>query len=182
MSSSSDVHTNRENEEAGTPKISRKGNKGMCQKVSIFNNTVYQVFQVILGVAYFVVCLVGVLAHLSNYQLILEKNVPGLSAKPSSLDDVEWAESNNKIIRLFGILEIFLLVVIVIDLIAKSVSHHILLKANFKGQKKDEMDVYFDEPLTFDPMRNENGLFVLRTEYVAMDAFLVLVILAMYFI
>ena len=42
-------------------------------------------------------------------------------------------------------------------------------------------DVYFDEPLVFDPLLNDNGLFLMRTEFVAMDAFLVTVILALYF-
>ena len=66
LSSNSDQETNREGEEASTPKKHYKA-KTHCERDSIFNNTAYQAFQILLGISYFVVCLLGVLAHLTNY-------------------------------------------------------------------------------------------------------------------
>jgi hypothetical protein len=87
MSSSSEDLSNREGEEAVTPKKIKKTSKTSkttCEKQSIFNNSAFQIWQILIGVIYFVVCLLGVLAHLSNYQRILE-SAELIVAKPNSL-------------------------------------------------------------------------------------------------
>jgi hypothetical protein len=78
-------------------------------------------------------------------------------------------------------LEMILLLLIVIDAVVKITNHVMVVKSNFSHQKDNEDQIYFDEPLTFDPFKS-SGSFVIKTEYIVMDAVLVLVIIAMYFI
>jgi hypothetical protein len=72
-----------------------------------------------------------------------------------------------------------LLFLIVIDAMVKITNHIMVLKSNFSHQINNEEQIYFDEPLTFDPFKS-SGCFVIKTEYIVMDAVLVLGIIAMY--
>jgi len=60
--------SNRQGEEAATPKKQKKVPKNSFERHSIFNSSGYQGFQILIGITYFSVCLVGVLAHMTNYQ------------------------------------------------------------------------------------------------------------------
>ena len=51
-----------------TPKKSKRDKKSICQQHSILNSKVYQAFQILLGILYFVICLIGIFAHMSNYK------------------------------------------------------------------------------------------------------------------
>jgi hypothetical protein len=70
---------------------------------------------------------------------------------------------------------------IVIDAVVKITNHAMVLKSNFSHQINNEEEIYFDEPLTFDPFKNSGSL-VLKTEFIVMDTVLVLAIIAMYII
>ena len=118
---------------------------------------------------------------MSNYQQILAAD-EYIIAKPSAVQGMDGYHQNNKIIKMVDTLEVVLLAVIVIDMIVKSANHMFVLKSNFSNSKSSEDQIYFDEPLTFDPFKNNGGQFLIKTEYVVMDAALVLVIVAMYFI
>ena len=94
---------------------------------------------------------------------------------------LEAYASNNSTIEIINILDIVLIGIMISDLITKVVNHAMVIKANFSGDaSKDDSFVYFDEPLTFDPFKNEEGLFVIKTDYLVMDAILVIAIIIMY--
>jgi hypothetical protein len=79
-------------------------------------------------------------------------------------------------------IELAMLVLMVVDLVVKITNHAMVMKSNFSHQKTDEVQIYFDEPLTFDPFNNNGGHFVLKTEYIVMDAILTLLIIVLYII
>jgi hypothetical protein len=139
--------------------------------------------QIAMGPVYFINCLIGVLAHLSNYQKILDSE-DSIVAKPSSTKDLTEFASNDKIIKTIDIIEFILLVIIVIDLIIKIVNHLKVVKSNIHllTTEKQCEQIYFDEPLTFDPFKTNGGHFVIKTLYVVMDAVLVFALVAMYLI
>lgn len=61
--SSSEQGSNREAEEAGTPKKNRKGkSKSFCE-MSIFTNSIYVIFQATLGISYFLLCVLEIFLH-----------------------------------------------------------------------------------------------------------------------
>ena len=126
--------SNRQGEEASTPKKAKKVPKYSFERNSIFNYGGYQAFQILIGVAYFSVCLVGVLAHMTNYQQILRGD-EYIVAKPSSVSGMQGFEKANKIIKAIDITEIILLAIIVIDLILKLTNHVMVLKSNFSTSK-----------------------------------------------
>ena len=71
---------------------------------------------------------------------------------------------------------------IVLELCVKLTNHVMVVKSSIdKNGKDDEDKVYFDEPLSFDPFTN-NGLLVIKTDYVVMDAILVVAMVVMYVI
>jgi hypothetical protein len=120
---------------------------------------------------------------MSNYQKILELDGDEyIVAKPSAVWGMKDFEKANKIIKTADICEIALLALIVVDLIVKLSNHIMVLRSNFSNQKSHEDQIYFDEPLTFDPFKNQGGHFLIKTEFVVMDAVLVLITLTMYFI
>jgi hypothetical protein len=97
--------------------------------------------------------------------------------------DLEPYKSNNDIIALFGVLDLVLLAIMVIDVVAKVINHNLVVREHFPTKENEsQQDLYFDEPLTFDPFKNDGGLFLIKTDYIIMDAILVVAILAMYII
>lgn len=74
-----------------------------------------------------------------------------------------------------------LLLLIVVDAVVKITNHVLVLKSNNFHQTKSEEQIYFDEPLTFDPYNN-SGSFMIKTELIVMDAVFVVAIIAMYLI
>ena len=124
--------SNREGEEATTPKNLKKVLKNGFERHSIFNSAIYQGFQILIGIAYFSVCLVGVLAHMSNYQKILSGD-EYIVAKPSALYGLKEFEKTNSLIQTIDIVELVLLVLIVIDLIVKLTNHILVIKSNFSN-------------------------------------------------
>ena len=74
-----------------------------------------------------------------------------------------------------------LLLLIVLDAVVKITNHIVVVRSNFSHQTNNEEQIYFDEPLTFDPFNN-SGSFVIKTRYIVMDAIFVLAIIAMYLI
>jgi hypothetical protein len=90
-------------------------------------------------------------------------------------------QDNNRIIEVINIIDIVLIGIMISDLVTKMVNHCMVIKANFSvDNNKDDSFVYFDEPLTFDPLKNDGGLFVIKTDYVVMDFVLVIAIIIMY--
>lgn len=133
-----------------------------------------------LGILYFAICLIGILAHMSNYQKILESDTP-IHAKPSTVLDMEGYQYNNRIIEVINIIDIVLIGIMISDLVTKIINHCMVIKAIFSvDNKKDDSFIYFDEPLTFDPLKNDGGLFVIKTDYIVMDFVLVTAIIMMY--
>jgi hypothetical protein len=133
---------------------------------------------------YFIICLAEVIVHLSNYQMILESDKE-IAATPRATKDFDQFQSNNKSIKTFNSIDMAFIVVMTLDVIVKTLNHWMVLKTNFNDNQipsVSQLDVYFDEPLTFDPFRNDGGLFVIKSDYVIMDLLLVIAIQAMYII
>ena len=104
-----------------------------------------------------------------------------IHAKPSSVLDMDGFHANNRTIEVINIIDIVLIGIMISDLVTKMVNHCMVIKANFSGDNnKDDSFVYFDEPLTFDPFKNDEGLFVIKTDYIVMDFVLVTAIIIMY--
>lgn len=121
------------------------------------------------------------MAHMSNYQKILAAD-EYILAKPNAVEGIDGYDNNNRLINVVNSIELALIVVIIIDMIVKLTNHICVLKSNFTDSKSSEDQIYFDEPLTFDPFKNNGGQFLIKTEYVVMDAILVVVIVVMYII
>ena len=100
-------------------------------------------------------------------------------AKPNSLLGLSDFEATNSYIKIIDTVELILLLLIVIDAVVKITNHVMVLKSNFSHQINNDEQIYFDEPLTFDPFNN-SGSFIIKTEYIVMDGVLVLAIIAMY--
>jgi hypothetical protein len=130
------LETNREGEEAATPKKAGK-TKSSCERDSIFNNMAYQAMQIMLGIVYFLVCLIGVLAHLSNYNSILGAE-SSLVAKPSAIKDHPDFASTNKFIKTIDIVEIAMLVIIVVDVVVKLSNHALVMRSKFSNKDTEE--------------------------------------------
>jgi hypothetical protein len=108
----------------------------MCQKYSIFNSRFYFVFQLLISVLYFVVCLVLTLFHNKNYQQIIAGKEATLT-KPSSVKGNEEFKETVGLIQTFEFLEIVLIALIIIDLLVKGISHIVLLKFEAKLDNED---------------------------------------------
>jgi hypothetical protein len=82
-----------------------------------------------------------------------------------------------------NIIDVVLIGIMISDLVTKLVNHKMVIQANFSVEnKKNNSQIYFDEPLTFDPFKNDGGLFVIKMDYIIMDAVMVVAIIAMYVI
>lgn len=90
-------------------------------------------------------------------------------------------EETNKYIKIIDNIEIIFLLLIALDAVVKITNHIMVVKSNFQHQINNEEQIYFNEPLTFDPFSN-NGSFVIKTEYIIMDAVAVVAIIVMYLI
>jgi len=90
-------------------------------------------------------------------------------------------------IEMINLIEIVFIAIMVVDILIKAVSHIILIKANITDTKKNGLDngiqnFYFDEPLTYDPFKNDGGLFIIKADYIVMDAVFVVLIIVMFVI
>jgi hypothetical protein len=88
-------------------------------------------------------------------------------------------EATNDFINAIDTIEIILLILIVIDAIVKITNHVMILRSNISHHLNNEDQIYFDEPLTFDPFKN-SGSILIKTEYIVMDAVCVIAIIVMY--
>lgn len=72
-----------------------------------------------------------------------------------------------------------LLILIILDALVKISNHMMVLRSNFSHNINNEEQIYFDEPLTFDPFKN-SGSILIKTEFIIMDAIFVVLIIVMY--
>jgi hypothetical protein len=72
-----------------------------------------------------------------------------------------------------------LLILIILDALVKISNHMMVLRSNFSHNMNNEEQIYFDEPLTFDPFKN-SGSILIKTEFIIMDAIFVVLIIVMY--
>ena len=84
---------------------------------------------------------------------------------------------------MINIIDIVLIGIMISDLVTKIVNHYMVIQANFSVENLNNgSHIYFDEPLTFDDSKNNGGLFVIKGDYIIMDAVLVVAIIIMYVI
>ncbi len=179
-------------EGANLQKRKGKRSRNACQKRSILNSRVYLGVQVLIQIAYWVVLLLSLRAHASNFSRIEELNSKGnlnqyVSVKPSSASSYTELKDNNDLIDAMDTLELVLLFLLVADLFLKQINHLSILSVKRKTttqavdhhemELQDNVDYLFNSG--FIQLKGEP---VISNSVVVMDLLLLLVLTLVYLI
>ena len=105
-------------------------------------------------------------------------------SRPNHVTEIDELPINNKTIKALEIVEIALIAIMVIDFLGKVMNYTTVCKANqiqTENNKENQL-FYLDEHLVFDPIKLNNGEFLIQSSMLVMDAIMIATIITCFII